>query len=177
MFAYVPTVPGAVVSVVSSMPSPLPEGHTASQYESCGSMVVAGWSFDGNAFTPPAPAAPPAPSAAQIAANNALALLGTGVAISSTSTPSLNATYGATTASIANIDAVVEYINTNGTFPEGASTMLWEDASGAVHTFPSIVVFKSFATKIADYVTIIEEYANSGGVVGSLPTSNAITIA
>ena len=179
MFAYVPTVIGAVVSVVSSIPSPLPTGQTASMYASCGSMVIAGWNFDGNAFTPP-PAvipAPPAPTTAQIAAAAAMAVLNNGIAITSTSTPALNATYGATASSIANIDAVVEYINTNGTFPEGSSTMPWEDSTGAVHTFPSTAIFKSFATKIADYVAIIEEYANSGGTVGSLPTSNAVTIA
>ena len=182
MFAYVPTVPGAVVSVVSSIPSPLPTGQTASMYESCGSAVIAGWNFDGNAFTPPtvvipAPPTPPAPTEAQIAEAAAMAVLNNGIAITSTSTPALNATYGATASSIANIDAVVEYINTNGTFPEGSSTMPWEDSTGAVHTFPSTAIFKSFATKIADHVAFIEEYANSGGTVGTLPTSNAVTIA
>ena len=180
MFAYVPSVPGAVVSVVSSIPSPLPTGQTASMYESCGSMVIAGWNFDGNAFTPPPPVVPtpPAPTPAQVAQAAAQAVLNEGIAITSTGTPAVSGTYSLSQETQNLVVAVATAINTSGgSFPGGVSALPWADASGAEHVFPNVTVFKEFALAIAGYVGAIDVYASSGGTTGTLPTSNAVTIA
>ena len=66
MFAYVPELPGIVAVVVSSIPDPLPEGQTAAEYHLCGTIVEAGWSFDGSTFLAPPPVAPTPPTAQQL---------------------------------------------------------------------------------------------------------------
>ena len=180
IFAYVPTVPGAVVSVVSSIPSPLPTGQTSDEYHSCGSMVVAGWNFDGNAFTPPPPVipAPPAPTPAQVAQAAAQAVLNNGIVITSTSTPAVNGTYSLSQETQDLVVAVATEINTSGgSFPGGVSSVPWADASGTEHVFPNVTVFKEFALAIAAYVGAVDVYVASNGALGSLPTSNAVTIA
>jgi hypothetical protein len=118
---------------------------------------------------------PPAPSAAQVAQAAAGAALASGLVVTSTGTSSLNGTYSVNPTSIGNVNAVVTYILLNGTFPKGASTFGWADASGGLHVFPNVTVFKAFATAFADYVSAVSEYADSGGTVGSIP-SNAVTI-
>lgn len=114
-------------------------------------------------------------AARQVTAGSAVAL-NAGIAITSTGTPALNGTYALDQGSINAIDEVVLYIDTNGTFPEGAATLPYPDAAGAMHVFPSVAEFKAFATAAADLVALIDEYASSGGTVGSIP-SNVITIA
>lgn len=181
MFAYVPTVPGAVVSVASAIPSPLPSGQTPAEYFACGSNVVAGWSFDGASFkapvaTPPAPPAPiPAPSAAFLAGQ---AVLNNGISITSTSTPSINGTYSLSQDSQNMIVGTAEDITlSGGTFPGGASSLPWTDINGTAHVFPSVALFKEFALAIAAFIGQVDVYVSSNGAVGSLPTSNAVTIA
>ncbi len=182
MFAYVPTVPGPVVSVVESMPSPLPEGKSASQYESCGSMVIAGWNFDGNSFTPPLPhppviPTPPPLTPAQIAQNAGMAALAAGIDITSTSAPEINGTYSLTSNTLLMVTGAISYCLLKNQFPGGASTLTFFDAAGTPHVFSSIAEFEAFAEAIASYVNQIQDYINSGGTSGALPTSNAVTIA
>lgn len=120
---------------------------------------------------------PPAPSAAQIAVAAGLELLATGIAITSISTSALDAVYSLSAQSQLDISAVDLYILRNSTFPRGLSTTLWADMAGDMHTFPSTAVFVAFGNAVADYVDQIEDYINSGGTEGSLPVSNAVTIA
>ena len=176
IFAYVPTVPGSVVSVSAAIPNPLPSSATSDQYHSCGSAVTAGWTFDGNAFsTVINNPSPPAPSEIEAAA---AALLAEGLAITCTSTPALNGTYSLSqatqtllTETSANIDL------SGGSFPGGASELPWADAAGGEHLIPSVALFKEFALAIAAFIGQIDVYVSSNGTIGTLPTSNAVTIA
>ena len=56
-------------------------------------------------------------------------------------------------------------------------TVTFFDAAGTAHVFSSIAEFEAFAEAIASYVNPIQDYINSGGTTGALPTSNAVTIA
>lgn len=111
----------------------------------------------------------------QQAQGEALVALSAGIQIASVSTPGINGTYSATANSIANVNAIMTYILSNNTFPNGASTMPWADIGGAVHVFPNTTIFKDFATAFANYVTVVSIYGDSGGTVGSIP-SNQIAI-
>jgi hypothetical protein len=117
-----------------------------------------------------------AATAAQNVIKQASAALAAGMALTSTGTPALNGTYSLTPQSVSNVNATVTYILLNGAFFGGSSVMPWADMSGAMHTFPSIAEFKSFATAFASLIAQIQLYADSGGAVGSIP-SNQVTIA
>ena len=180
LFAYVPVVPGVVVSVSSSIPNPLPEGQTASEYEACGSIVVAGWNFDGNSFTPPAPAPPappPAPTTAQIAVAAGLAAIAAGIQITSTSTPALDGDYALDINSLLMVTGAVSYCLLKNCFPGSASTLTFFDSSGAPHVFSTVAEFEAFSEAVASFIVPIQDYINSGGTAGALPTTNAVTIA
>lgn len=109
-------------------------------------------------------------NAAQIAAQNALA---NGLVLTSTGTPSLNATYSLSASSLSQIAEVREDILANGAFSFGGSSFSWADINGTVHTF-NVTTFSAFASAVAKYVEAVEEYALAG--VGSIP-SNSVTIA
>jgi hypothetical protein len=117
-------------------------------------------------YTPPAPTPPTLAQQAQTA-------LAAPVDITSTSTPSLNGAYAITDIDQAHITAVVTNILLTGSFPGGASTYDWPDASGALHTFPSVAEFKSFATALSAYVAAL--IGCTTGAVSALPNSS-ITI-
>jgi hypothetical protein len=180
MLALVPTIPGTVSAVVEVMPNPLPQGVTVNEYHSCGNSVLAGWYFDGSTFTPTAPSVPPVTpptlTPAQVASALAETTLLAGLNITSTSTPAINGLYSLTPTSQNNINATITYILLNGTFPGGGSTMAWADASGNPHVFPSIAEFKAFATAVANFVSTVSIYGDTGGAQGSIPANN-ITIA
>jgi hypothetical protein len=89
-----------------------------------------------------------AAQAAQASYNSAIAA---GLAVTSTATPALSATYGIDAGAQFNITAETVSILTNGTFTNGQSTRNWADVSGAFHTF-TVAQFKTFATAIAGYV-------------------------
>src|ERR1700734_3317865 len=85
--------------------------------------------------------APPAPPALTLA-QQAEAMLGQGIAITSTGTPALNATYPIDPNTQFLASQIVDYITANAstTFPgePPSSTLAWTDITGAVHTFPSV---------------------------------------
>lgn len=70
MFAYCPAVPGLVREIEDTIP-PTTKSNNPADWYSCGAMVVVGWSFSGDAFTPPVPGAPPAPTPQQVLASQA----------------------------------------------------------------------------------------------------------
>lgn len=111
----------------------------------------AGWSYSGGSFAPPP--APPAPTLAEQAA----AMLAVGCTISSTGTPTLNGTYACTPDGQNKISATALYCQINGKFPGGKTTMVWADAAGAPHTFPTTASFLAFATAIGDFVAALDE--------------------
>lgn len=109
-------------------------------------------------------------------AQQAEAAMAAGIIITSTGTPSIDGTYSIGPASQANVNATVTYILLNNAFPRGQQTLPWATVDGTVHLFPSVAVFKAFATAFADFVAAVAVYADSNGTVGSIP-SNQITIA
>lgn len=118
----------------------------------------------------------PVISTAQAAINAGNVLLAAGINITSTSTPELDGTYSLTVQSQLDINAVETYILRNNTFPQGQTTTYWADKAGGIHQFPSVAVFNAFATALADFIDVVEDYQNSGGEVGSLPSPNVTII-
>ncbi len=99
-----------------------------------------------------------------------------GLSVTSTSTPALNGVFAVSDISQSDINAVATYIEINGTFPQGQSVTYWAQKNGTVIEFPNVAVFKAFATAVADYVDAFEDYLNSGGTIGSLPSPNVTII-
>ena len=145
----------------SSDALPLPAGAiecTAAQY------AAAPWvELQAGAIVAITPPAPPAPTPAQ----QATAAINAGVEITSTSTAALNATYPINATAQAQISAEVTAILLNGTFADGASTVIWLDVTGAQHTF-TVAQFKTFASAVAAYVSGWTKFAT--GIVTTAPT-------
>ena len=111
----------------------------------------------------------PAPTLTQQAA----AAINAGVAITSTGTPALSATYACNEAAQARLNRVSVYLQVNGAFPNGATTIQWVDATGTPHTFTE-AQFKTLAVAIADYVSALDDVIL--GLSSAMPSS-AVTIA
>jgi len=140
-------------------------------------ILAAGWTDWG--FVPPA--------------DMLLTIEATGLGITSTTTPALNATYSLDPAVLLRMNSNVNYIqNTKlvpaathmhgppatdavtpaagppvslppGTFPGGATTKQWPDIDGNLHLFPDPDTFVVFATAIADYIAQLNDWAAGGG--------------
>lgn len=126
----------------------------------------AGWAVSNGAlvaYTPPVPT----PTLAQQAA----ALLGAGLAITSTSTSALDATYAITSTSQQHIQAEVTAILLNNTFADGTTSLAWLDAAGTSHTF-DVAQFKAFATAVAAFVSACLRCAN--GQSTTLPGTSVV---
>ncbi len=121
----------------------------------------------------PTPYTPPTPTPQQ----EAEAILAQGISITSASTPAINGTYALTSNTLLMVTGAVSYCLLKNQFPGGSSTLTFFDAAGTAHVFSSIAEFEAFAEAIASYVNPIQDYINSGGTTGALPTSNAVTIA
>lgn len=158
---------GNITATVNSMTPPI----CTNQIEVAPGTSLAGMMV--NTTTQELEAAPPP---TPTAASQAAAALAAGIVLTSTGTPSLNGTYALDQAAQNNVNGTVSYIMLNGTFPGGGTTMTWIDQDGDAHVWPSVTVFKAFATAFADYVAAVALYAASNGDHGSLPL-NAITIA
>jgi len=124
-----------------------------------------GWAVQSGALVTYTPPAPPLTLAQQAAA-----LLATGIAITSMATAALDATYSASATAQAQINAEVTSILLNGTFADGTSTIDWLDVSGVSHTF-TIAQFKLLATKIAIFVSGCVKCVNGQTTV--LPNTSA----
>jgi hypothetical protein len=79
-----------------------------------------------------------------------------GIAITSTGSPALNATYAIDPVAQGHITSVATYINTNARFPAGLAPFPWPDITGVQHSFQSTAQFLQFATACADIVTQIQ---------------------
>jgi hypothetical protein len=102
-------------------------------------------------------------------------LMAAGLAIVSTGTPALNATYAIDDAMRVSINANVSYIQTYSAFPAGVATKDWPDIDGTIHTFPTTGDYLNFARAVADYVAAVNDWGITGGTAG--PPSQPITIA
>lgn len=129
-----------------------------------GETVAVGYSYAAGVFAPPP--APPAPTLAQ----QASAMIGTGLTITSTSTPALDGTYSVGATAQQQINAEVTSILLNDTFADGSSTIEWLDVTGASHAF-TIAQFKTLATAIAAFVSACVKVMN--GQVMTLPATTA----
>ena len=98
------------------------------------------------------------------------ALAGT-IKITSTSYPALNGSYSVGPQAQSNLAAVELYAVANGTFPGGATSYPWLDASGQPHVFPSVTEFKAFASAVANYVAAVTMVEDTG--TGTLPAATA----
>jgi len=67
------------------------------------------------------------------------------------------------------------FIQTNTDFPGGLSSYPWFDAADVPHIFPSVAVFKEWATAIANYVAALKLY--SAGAPGAALPAASVTIA
>jgi len=150
-----------------------PSGVTA-QLLPAGSPVSAGYTFDGTNYTAPV-STTPAPTAAEVLASTVMAALAAGLTITSTSTPAINGTYAVDSKTTDEITSVTTFILTNGAFPNGTSTFPWPDASNTPHIFPSVAVFKGWATAIANYVSALNLYGD--GMPGATLPAPSMTIA
>jgi hypothetical protein len=181
--ALVTTNPAAVVAVFASVPNPmtLPNGDRVS-------AAAAGWTSQDSAYslidvtpfvTPDGQeniGAPsytvvdgavietyatqpiPAPSLYQVFA----AALASGISVTSTSTPTLNGTYGCTPSDQANITSIMTGIAAGAGVPGGGSTFYWLDASGAPHEFTA-AQFLDLSKAIRDYVYALDMFGYGQG--------------
>lgn len=130
-----------------------------------------GWAVSNGAliaYTPPIPA----PNLAQQAAT----ALASGLAITSTSTPALNATYPCDTATQSNLNSMYALIQRAGgnAFPGGLTALPWPTITptgpGTV-TFNSATEFLAMETAVGDYVLVLNLIALTG--TGTLPPATA----
>lgn len=112
------------------------------------------WVAAGNT---PAPA--PAMGAAQQLALQVQNAISAGLTINSTSTPAINGLYAIDQPAQLNIAAVTNYVLVNNDFPGGVAAYPWLDLAGGFHVFPSVALFKLWATAIANYVAQLKLYA------------------
>jgi hypothetical protein len=91
---------------------------------------VLSWIAEGNV-----PAAAPGPDSAQQARDAYATKLGAGIAITSTGTPALNATYALDQVTLDEVGALARDCAAGLGFPQGASTFAYPDIAGTPRTF------------------------------------------
>lgn len=107
-------------------------------------------------------------------AQQAESLLASGLTVTSASASGLNSTYPVNSSVITEIEGIQQYIATNGTFPNGASTLDWNDINGVPKAISSTAIFTALATAIANFVTPCEEIMSSNS--GVLPSATVTII-
>jgi hypothetical protein len=159
MATYVLILNGKVHEVlVADEPSPLAAPYA---WVEAPEGTKEGYLYDGSAFSPPAPVAV---SPAQLAQQ----ALVQGVQLISASAPELNGVYSVDATSQMNITSITTYVLLNGEFPGHRTTLPWVDMSGTVRLFPSVGLFKAFATEVANYAAVVSMYGYSNGAIGAL---------
>ena len=146
--------------------------HSALTWEPipAGQTVEVGYSFANGTFA--APPAPPAPTLAQQAA----AAIAAGLTITISGTMTLAATLFPTDpTTTAKIIAVVTAINTDGTFPGGATTFPMKDSAGTWHIFTASQ-YKSVASALAAYVATLNLIIDGNPLDATSLPANAITL-
>lgn len=78
-------------------------------------------------------------------------VIGLGVTVVSTSTPSVNDVYDASDDSIASITEQVQYINSYKEFSTSTPTFNWPDKKGTNHSFTSTNLFLAFGKALTQY--------------------------
>lgn len=98
----------------------------------------------------------------------AVEAIAAGLAITSTGTPALNATYAVDQVSQMDIIAIETSINAGKGFPGGATTFNYQDITGAFHSFTQ-TNFTDFAAAVRDYVYALKSVI--AGASTTLPVS------
>ena len=104
------------------------------------------------------------------------AILAAGLALTSTGTPALNATYGVDDATYGLILGEMIYILNSATFHNGTTTNLkWMTINGAIVTFPTIAKFKAYAGAVFAYRLNIQAVSIqlAAGTVVAWPLASA----
>jgi hypothetical protein len=114
---------------------------------------------------------PPTTPVAPTLAQQANALLATSLAITSTATESLDATYPADPNTISYVNSELNAILLNDTFADGTNTIQWPDTTGALHTF-TVAQFKTFAAALGAFVSGIRKCV-IGATGAVLPPASA----
>ncbi|OYV98639.1 MAG: hypothetical protein B7Z68_00410 [Acidobacteria bacterium 21-70-11] len=114
-----------------------------------------------------AAALPPAPTFTL--AQQATAALSAGLAITSTGTPALDATYPCDANTQAQLSAEVISLMLNSTFADGTTSIDWVDVNRTGHTMTA-AQFKTVATAIGAYVSALTKCIN--GQSTTLPASS-----
>ncbi len=104
-------------------------------------------------------------------AEQAIARLATGLAVTSAGTPALSATYAVDAAAQAHIQAEVIAILLNGSFADGSASVAWPDTAGVIHDFADVAAFKGFAAAVSAYVAALFKVIN--GTSTALPAATA----
>jgi len=130
----------------------------AAEFHAAPDNVAQGWTYDGHNFAAPAPPLPPS------LAQQAGAMLAAGIAITSASNPSLNATYGCDDATYAKDTGILSGLNAGLTPPGGA--IIRTDTKGDPHQFTS-AQFHALCQAKWDYIQALETII--GGGPGPLP--------
>jgi hypothetical protein len=163
---------GTVVNIVdyASQPATPPPGFPEGTIAVAANGAGPGWTYANGALVAP-PAADPAPLSL---AQQAQMAMGLGFAVTSTGSPSLNATYPVDPQTQALISAELLAVLVNGTFADGTTSLNWPDSTGTLRTFPSVAEFKIFAAACGAYVATLYKVIN--GTLTSLPPPS-VTIA
>lgn len=166
---------GARLVFYDSVDSPVPQGVNA--VEITDEQWLTALSAPGYTLSDGGLIAPAAPSAAEIA-NQALlqsaqVALQTGLTVTSTGSPALNAKYSVDPLSQADIVAIETSLNAGKGFPGGAAVFSYPDASGTLRVFTQ-ENFTDFAAAVRDYVYALKSVM--GGQSSALPSAS-ITIA
>ena len=109
---------------------------------------------------------PPGPSPAE----QAIALLVSGLTVTSTGTPDRSGVYPCSALIMAEITSELVSIMANGAFADGSTTILWHDTAGADHEF-DIPGFKELATKIGAFTQPLLRIIRTDA--GTLPPASA----
>jgi hypothetical protein len=121
-----------------------------------GSTIVAG-----AIVAPIAPYVKPLPA-------QAVGAMAAGLAVVSTGTPALSATYGVDATTQAHIQAETMAILLTSSFADGTQSLIWPDLGGAAHSFDP-VTFKAFAAAVNSYVAALYKAIN--GTATALPAA------
>jgi len=132
-----------------------------------GYVPAPGSTYANDTWTAPV-AASPSPTYAQQAA----VLQANGVALTSTGTPALNATYGVDATSQAAMTAEMVSILANQKFTNGTTSLQWLYSTPSV-AFTSTAQFTAVATALAAVVTSLANYAAVGGEAPSMTVTIA----
>jgi hypothetical protein len=102
---------------------------------------------------------------------NAMGILATGLAVTSTATPALNGTYLCTDDAITALQCQCDSLTRNsGTFVDGTTSVNWPDKTGAGHTF-TVAQFGTLINAINLFVVQCYQYAT--GISTTPPTGSA----